>query len=40
MVTPEQMNECEEILQFLPIEESFCISTKVPILVSLPISQP
>src|SRR5206468_7904292 len=40
MVTPSQMNVWLEILQFLPTLAFFWISTKAPILVSSPTSQP
>src|SRR2546428_4905387 len=40
MVTPSQMNVWLEILQFLPILAFFWISTKAPILVLSPTSQP
>ena len=40
IVTPSQMKVWLEILQFLPIFAPFWISTKVPILVWSPISQP
>ena len=40
MVTPSQMKVWLEILQFLPTAAFFWISTKAPILVLSPISQP
>ncbi len=40
IVTPSQMKVWLEILQFCPIFAPFWISTKVPILLSSPISQP
>src|SRR5260370_10939365 len=40
IVTPSQMNVWLEILQFLPTDAFFCISTKAPIFVFSPISQP
>src|SRR4030067_2810508 len=40
IVTPSHMKVWLEILQFLPIFAPFCTSTKVPIFVLSPISQP
>ena len=40
IVTPEQMNEWLEILQFLPMVASDWISTNAPIFVLSPIVQP
>ena len=40
IVTPSQIKVWLEILQFFPILEFFWISTKAPIFVLSPISQP
>ena len=40
IVTPSQMKVWLEILQFFPTFAPFWISTKVPILLWSPISQP
>src|SRR5262245_39734180 len=40
MVTPSQMNVCEEILHSRPTDAFFWISTKAPIFVPSPTAQP
>ena len=40
IVIPEQMKECELIIEFSPIVTSFCISTNGPIFTLLPIVHP